>query len=106
MLYDQYPGLTALEPGKRVGFDVIVADLDHDDGRIVDHAAWVPFGGHGGHKMIDASTLADLVLLGPDKPLVNVSGTVEFENELKPSAGVRVRRRRGGCGGGSGARRG
>ena len=90
MLYDQYPGLTALEPGKRVGFDVIVADLDHDDGRIVDHAAWVPFGGHGGHKMIDASTLADLVLLGPDKPLVNVSGTVEFENELKPSAGVRV----------------
>ncbi|MFA5863065.1 MAG: M56 family metallopeptidase [Phycisphaerae bacterium] len=80
VVYESYPAVAALKPGRRFGFDVIVADLDRHNGKITDHAAWVPFGAPGVYKMLDAGTLADLVLLGPDQPLTLVSGIAHLES--------------------------
>ncbi|MEO6847182.1 MAG: ankyrin repeat domain-containing protein, partial [Chthoniobacterales bacterium] len=89
-VYDHFPTQTQIEPGKRIGFDVIVANLDRPDGKTNYHAAWLPFGAPAPWKMFDASSLADLVFLAKDVPLVPVQGSVTDPTGEGLNANLRV----------------
>jgi len=52
------PNLNKLVPGKRIGFDVVVVDLDSAGGK----PAWICWGPMGALKFFDSSLLGDLIL--------------------------------------------
>lgn len=80
-VHNRFPGTAEIEPGKRIGFDVVVSDMDVHDGKMTDRGAWVPFGQRGACKYKDASTLADLVFLKDRNVLGSVAGQLRFEDE-------------------------
>jgi len=58
-VFDHYPDQPAqLTPGKTIGFDVAVVDLDHGNTTV----SWVTWGAFIGGKVHDANRLGDLVL--------------------------------------------
>jgi len=57
--FDHFPDApTKLVPGKRLGFDVVVVDLDSAGGK----PAWICWGPMGPLKFFDSSLLGDLIL--------------------------------------------
>lgn len=58
-VFDRYPGQpTRLEPGKVIGFDAVVVDVDDDDS----NAAWIPWGPAVGGKASSDDRVGRLVL--------------------------------------------
>ena len=75
-IYDHFPRLGEIKPDKRIGFDAVIVDMDLNDGKITDHAAWIPFGKPQGAKYFDASSLADLVFVKDRNSLGAISGRI------------------------------
>ncbi len=79
-VHNRYPQVARIEPGTRIGFDVVASDMDLHDGKMTDRGAWVPFGQRGACKHWDASTLADLVFLEDRSILGSVAGQLTSED--------------------------
>ena len=90
--FDRYPDMpTRLEPGKVLGFDVVLRDKDDDDAQ--SQGAWVswnwPAISAGGLKWPNADLQGHL-LLGEERPTVLGHLTGVIRNEQGPVSGVLV----------------
>jgi len=81
--YDKYPDSpTKLVPGKRLGFDVVIADKDAG----ASTSAWICWAGLGAIKFCNADLLGDLVLVEKPSALGTLSGTVKWDGKTPPAA--------------------
>ena len=87
-VYDFYPQRSPLRPGRRIGFDAIVVDMDLNDGKMTDRAAWVPFGKRGGNKFNNASSMADLVFVSQEQSFGSIRGQLPEVDRGGSRAGI------------------
>lgn len=79
-LYDRFPDTpTRLIPGRTIGVDVVVNDVDGPD-----PAAWVCWGTYKPFKFVNGDTLGDILLVDDPSKVGAVSGQITNPRDQKP----------------------